>query len=191
VKHLADVDNSSRNPVEYYHSGVTYIEIRDPVELSNAIWNRLQLTQTDAILPLDLDNLTNLQEEVAPPVINLDYMSTPIQNFIGGNLISSRDILEYPMIPNNNTTRSEIDTNKKVYYREVLYWKYLRYLINAGIVRYYFYDLTTWSAPDIVSYRVRTINDNTDAPATEITLNVLFYDNRIIDIVEIQISIST
>jgi hypothetical protein len=191
VKHLADIDDNTNNPVEYYYSGVTYIEIRDPVELNNEIWNRLRLTQKDAILPLDLDNIANLQKEVAPPVINLDYMSTPIQNFIGGNLISSRDILEYPMIPNSTIPISEIDNNTKVYYREVLYWKYLRYLINAGIVRYYFYNLTTWSAPDIVSYRVRAINDTTNTPTTEITLGVLFYDNRIIDTIEIQINIST
>jgi len=121
-------------------------------------------------------------------------MSTPIQNFIGGNLISSRDILEYPMIPNTSSITPpipEIDNHTKVYYREVLYWKYLRYLINAGIVRYYFYNLTTWSASDIVSYRVRTINDTTNTPTTEITLGVLFYDNRIIDTIEIQINIST
>jgi len=194
VKHLADIDDNSGNPVEYYYSGVTYIDIRDPVELNNNIWNRLLLTQTDAIMPLDLDNIMNSQEEIAPPVVNLDYMSTPIQNFIGGNLISSRDILEYPMIPNTSSSTPpipEIDTHTKVYYREVLYWKYLRYLINAGIVRYYFYNLTTWSAPDILSYRVRTINDTTNTPTTEITLSVLFYDNRIIDTIEIQINIST
>jgi len=191
VKHLADIDDNTNNPAEYYYSGVTYIEIRDPVELNGNIWNRLLLTQREAILPLDLDSITNLQEEVAPPVINLDYMNTPIQNFIGGNLISSRDILEYPMIPDNTVPISEIDTNTKVYYREVLYWKYLRYLINAGIVRYYFYNLNVWFAPDIVSYRVRTINDTTNTPTTEITLSVLFYDNRIINTVEIQINIST
>jgi hypothetical protein len=190
VKHLADIGPDG-NPDEYRYSGVTYIEIQDPVELNNDIWNRLLLTQREAILPLDLDSITNLQEEVAPPVINLDYMSTPIQNFIGGNLISSRDILEYPMIPDNTVPISEIDSNTKVYYREVLYWKYLRYLINAGIVRYYFYNLNTWFAPDIISYRVRAINDTTNTPTTEITLSVLFYDNRIIDTVEIQINIST
>ncbi len=191
VKHLADIDDNTNNPVEYYYGGVTYIEIRDPVELNENIWNRLLLTQRYAILPLDLDNMTNLQEEVAPPVINLDYMSTPIQNFISGNLISSRDILEYPIIPNDRIPMSEIDANTKVYYREILYWKYLRYLINAGIVRYYFYNLNAWFAPDIVSYRVRTINDTTNTPTTEITLSVLFYDNRIIDTVEIQLNIST
>jgi hypothetical protein len=190
VKHLADKAPDG-NPYEYNYSGVTYIEIKDPVELNSNIWIRLILTQREAILPLDLDSLTSSQEEVAPPVINLDYMSTPIQNFIGGNLISSRDILEYPIIPDETTPISEIDTNTKVYYREVLYWKYLRYLINVGIVRYYFYNLDTWSAPDIVSYKVRAINDTTNNPATEITLGVLFYDNRIINSVEIQINIST
>ena len=190
VKHLADIGPDG-NPDEYRYSGVTYIEIQDPVKLNNDIWNRLLLTQRDAILPLDLDSITNLREEVAPPVINLDYMSTPIQNFIGGNLISSRDILEYPMISDNTVPISEIDSNTKVYYREVLYWKYLRYLINVGIVRYYFYNLNTWFAPDIISYRVRAINDTTNTPTTEITLSVLFYDNRIIDTVEIQINIST
>ncbi len=190
IKHLADV-NPDGNPDEYRYSGVTYIEIYDPVELNSTIWTRLISTQTEAILPLDLDAITHTSAEVAPPVINLNYMTTPIQNFIDGNLISSRNILEYPMIPDGTTTISEIEPNTKIYYREVLYWKYLRYLINAGIVRYYFYNLTTWTAPDIVSYRVRFKNDNTDAPVTEITLSVLFYDNRVIDTLEIQINISS
>lgn len=194
VKHLADIDPNTNDPYEYYYSGVTYIEIHDPFALNSNVWARLIATQEEATLPLNLDNITHTDDEVAPPVINLDYMATAIQNFIGGNLISSRDILEYPIIPNTPGSTppiSEIDTNTKLYYREVLYWKYLRYLINAGIVRYYFYNLTAWSAPDIVSYRVRTINDNTDAPTTEITLSILFYDNRIIDTIEIQINIST
>lgn len=190
VKHLADATPEG-NPEEYKYSGVTYIEIQDPVKLNTIIWNRLILTQTDATLPLDLDSITNSQEEIGPPVINLDYMNTSIQNFLDGNLISSRDILEYPIIPDNTTPIAEIDNNAKVYYREVLYWKYLRYLINVGIVRYYFYNLTTWSAPDIVGYRVRAINDTTNTPTTEIALSVLFYDNRIIDTIEIQINIST
>jgi hypothetical protein len=193
VKHLADNDESG-NPDEYHYSKVTYIDIKDPVALNTNIWNRLLSTQEEAVLPLDLSTITHEHEEVAPPVINLDYMTTSIQNFINGNLVSSRDILEYPMIPNASSGTppiSEIDTRTNIYYREVLYWKYLRYLINAGIVRYYFYNLTTWSAPDIVNYRVRTTNNNDNTPTTEIILGVLFYDNRIIDTIEIQINIST
>jgi len=191
VKHLVDTIPGN-NPLEYHYSSVTYIEIRDPVQLDGIIWGRLLSTQTEAKLPLDLDLLTHTSNEVAPPVINLDYMTTPIQNFINANLISSRDILEYPMIPDTMTSSndaSEIDTALKVYYREVLYWKYLRYLINAGIVRYYFYNRRSWSAPDIIGYSVRRLNSDNGIPRTEITLSVPFYDNRIIDAVEIEVNI--
>ncbi len=191
VKHLVDPIPGS-NPLEYHYSSVTYIEIQDPVKLNSAIWNRLLSTQTEAMLPLDLDALTHDSNEVAPPVINLDYLTTPIQNFINANLISSRDILEYPMIPDTMTSSddaSEIDTTLKVYYREVLYWKYLRYLINAGIVRYYFYNIRSWAAPDIVGYRVRRLNSDDGIPKIEITLTVPFYDNRVIDAIEIEINI--
>ena len=186
VKHL--VSGHIGNPDEYHYNSVTYIEIKDPVNLDNIIWSRLLSTQTEAKLPLDL--VTHTSNEVAPPVINLDYMTTPIQNFINANLISSRDILEYPMMPNsNNATISETDGTLKVYYREVLYWKYLRYLINAGIVRYYFYNMRSWAAPDIVGYRVRRLNSDDGIPKIEITLSVPFYDNRVIDAIEIEINI--
>ena len=189
VKHLVE-PIPSNNPPEYHYSSVTYIVIQDPVQLNGVIWSRLLSTQTEARLPLDLDTLTHDSNEVAPPVVNLDYITTPIQNFINANLISSRDILEYPMIPNiPNSTPSEIDTNLKVYYREVLYWKYLRYLINAGIVRYYFYNMGSWSAPDIIGYSVRRLNSDNGIPRTEIMLSVPFYDNRIIDAVEIEVNI--
>lgn len=187
VKHLISVSPGS-NPAEYDYSGVTYIEIQDPVQLVPSIWVRLLDTQSNARLPLDLNSLTHNSFEVAPPVINLDYMTTPIRNFINANLISSRDILEYPMMPNSNTP-SEIEPTLKVYYREVLYWKYLRYLINAGIVRYYFYNRRSWAAPDIVDYGVRRLNSDSGLPTTEITLRVPFYDNRIIDAIEIEINI--
>jgi hypothetical protein len=189
VKHLID-PTPGNNPLEYHYSSVTYMEIQDPVQLDSAIWGRLLSTQTEAKLPLDLDLITHTSNEVAPPVINLDYMTTPIRNFINANLISSRDILEYPMIPNvANNTPSEIDTNLKVYYREVLYWKYLRYLVNAGIVRYYFYNMRAWAAPDIIGYSVRRLNSDNGMPTTEITLSVPFYDNRVIDAIEIEINI--
>jgi len=191
VKHLVTPDPGD-NPPEYHYNGVTYIEIQDPVQLNSTIWNRLLNTQEQAMLPLDLDLLTYTSNEVAPPVINLDYMTTPIQNFINANLISSRDILEYPMIPDTLTSSddaSEIDTTLKVYYREVLYWKYLRYLINAGLVRYYFYNMRSWLAPDIVGYSVRRLNSDSGMPTTEITLSVPFYDNRIIDAIEMEINI--
>ncbi len=188
VKHLAD--NHAGNPEEYYYNSVTYIEIQDPVKLDVNIWNRLKSTQNEAKLPIDLNMLTHDSHEIAPPVINLDYMSTSIQNFINADLISSRDILEYPTIPNiNNAQISEIDPTLMVYYREVLYWKYLRYLINAGIVRYYFYNMRSWIAPDIMGYSVRRLNDDSGVPKTEITLNVPFYDNRIIYAVIIEINI--
>ena len=188
VKHL--VSGHIGNPDEYHYNSVTHIEIKDPVNLDNIIWSRLLNTQTEAKLPLDLDLVTHTSNEVAPPVINLDYMTTPIQNFINANLISSRDILEYPMMPNsNNATISETDGTLKVYYREVLYWKYLRYLINAGIFRYYFYNMRSWAAPDIVGYRVRRLNSDDGIPKIEITLSVPFYDNRVIDAIEIEINI--
>ena len=190
VKHL--VSGHIGNPDEYHYNSVTYIEIKDPVNLDNTIWSRLLSTQAEAKLPLDLDLITHTSNEVAPPVINLDYMTTPIQNFINANLISSRDILEYPMIPDtmrSSDDASEIDTALKVYYREVLYWKYLRYLINAGIVKYYFYNMKTWAAPDIVGYSVRRLNNDDGIPKIEITLSVPFYDNRVIDAIEIEINI--
>jgi hypothetical protein len=188
VKHL--VSGHIGNPAEYHYNSVTHIEIKDPVNLDNIIWSRLLSTQTEAKLPLDLDLVTHTSNEVAPPVINLDYMTTPIQNFINANLISSIDILQYPMMPNsNNATISETDGTLKVYCREVLYWKYLRYLINAGIVRYYFYNMRSWAATDIVGYRVRRLNSDSEMPKIEITLSVPFYDNRVIDAIEIEINI--
>jgi hypothetical protein len=49
--------------------------------------------------------------------------------------------------------------------------------------------MRTWAAPDIVGYRVRRLNSDDGIPKIEITLSVPFYDNRVIDAIEIEINI--
>ena len=175
---------------EIINRNIRYLRLYDYVNYNNNnIINEMLRTQERLIYPMELSNINYFM----PVVLDLAFMfNNSAISFIGGYLIASGEILEYPMLPSNHAPINddpfiaEIDVEKKLYYREVLYHKYIRYLILYVLyVSYYYPDLEI-DIRDITSlniYRRQVQDAPSQPPRTEINIemSIALYDNRIIE----------
>lgn len=151
---------------------------------------------------------------VEPPVIDEKYVIGDLFSFINFSFITSKDILKYPSIfefydnPFPNTFYYEKNSNiigpsankVRVYWREYMYNKYIRYIINYAIhyALYMYYENineTYAFGKDIVSFKVyRSDVYTNEYGAQQVNLNIdlvlKYVINAPVEEVEINLNVS-
>jgi len=166
---------------------IQYIQLYDYINYSdNSIINQLKKTQKELVYPLSLSDKDNF----LPVILDINYMyNKSYATFVNGSLISSGDILNYPMLPDpfnpSNRLEAEINYNEGLYYREVLYHKYIRYLVLSVLYHTYYYPDIPYSTSDVLDLKIsrgtkKNEQLNREELNIEISFSIRLYDNRII-----------